>query len=352
MLSPDGPYVFYNPNGSLRIIQIDSDGQIKDNVYYSMPDSLNLDIKDSNGKYDFSFTITSDTNDIIIPDFKYKQADSVFVVSDIHGRFDLFIELLLSHNVIDKNLHWNFGNNQLLVLGDIFDRGDDVTQILWFVAKLEKEAKKESGKVSFLLGNHETMIMASDVRYVTEKYKHVSDTLNVPINELYGKNTWLGKWIASKNTIEISGDYMFVHAGISKDLCDKYEDPAIINDVIRKNIFYSKEQKRERSDTVQFMFGNKGPVWYRGMVRDDQKYNPITDSTIRVIKKLYKVKYIVVGHTVMDEVCNFHNGSVIAINVDNKKNFTNNKSRGLLLTSKNKYTIYNNHYSKLQKTSK
>lgn len=345
-LSPDGPYLFYNADSSVRMIQIYNDGHIKDTICYNIPDSLNIEIHDTQGKYNFNFTISSNINDILIPAYKYKQADSIFVISDIHGRLDLFVELLVSHNIIDKNLQWNFGSNQLLILGDIFDRGDDVTQIFWLVVKLEQEAKKTGGSVSFILGNHETMILAGDIRYATEKYRLVSDTLNLALNELYAKNTWLGKWIASKNTIEISGDYMFVHAGISEDLCDKYKDPAIVNGVIRNNLFYSKQQKKEMSDTVKFMFGNKGPVWYRGMVRNEQKYNPITDSALKKIKKQYNVKHIIVGHTIMDDVCEFFNGSVIAVNVDNKKNFIENKSRGLLLTDKSRHIIYNNQFSK------
>ena len=43
-----------------------------------------------------------------------------------------------------------------MIIGDIFDRGKDVPQIFWLFYKLEEEAAKAGGHVSFMLGNHET----------------------------------------------------------------------------------------------------------------------------------------------------------------------------------------------------
>ena len=347
MLSPDGPYVFYGPDGSLKVVQIDNHGEIWDTTYARQPDSLCLEIRDTHGKYDFVLTIDPDSNNIIVPDCIYNQADSIFIVSDLHGRFDLFVKLLMSHKIIDENLKWSFADNQLLVLGDTFDRGDDVTQILWFTYKLEKEARKVGGKVSFLLGNHETMVLSGDVRYVTGKYREFSDTLNIDTKELYGKDTWLGKWISSKNTVEITGKYMFVHAGISEEFCDRFGNLEVVNDIIRDNLFYSKQQKKGKSATLNFLFGNEGPVWYRGMVKRDEKYSPITEAAVRKIKKRYDVEHIIVGHTVMDEVSEFFKGSVIAVNVDNEKNAFENKSRGLMLIKNSRYAVYNDTFSEL-----
>ncbi len=41
--------------------------------------------------------------------------------------------------------------------GDMFDRGDQVTECLWLVYALEETAKAAGGYVHFILGNHELM---------------------------------------------------------------------------------------------------------------------------------------------------------------------------------------------------
>lgn len=62
--------------------------------------------------------------------------------------------------------------NHLMIIGDIFDRGKDVPQIFWLFYKLEEEAAKAGGHVSFILGNHEPMVLANDLRYTKENIKY------------------------------------------------------------------------------------------------------------------------------------------------------------------------------------
>ena len=56
----------------------------------------------------------------------------VAALSDFHGKYDLMIELLTNNNIIDENKNWAFGDGHFVITGDIFDRGDKVTEILWF----------------------------------------------------------------------------------------------------------------------------------------------------------------------------------------------------------------------------
>jgi len=85
----------------------------------------------------------------------FTNIDSIFVLGDIHGRFDILIELLQNARVIDSNLNWIANQKHLVALGDIFDRGHDVTRTVWFLYKLERQAKKHGGRVHIVLGNHE-----------------------------------------------------------------------------------------------------------------------------------------------------------------------------------------------------
>ena len=65
--------------------------------------------------------------------------------------------------MIDADYNWIFGTNQLVIIGDVFDRGVDVLPIYWLIYKLEKEAEDAGGKVTFLIGNHETMVLGNDL---------------------------------------------------------------------------------------------------------------------------------------------------------------------------------------------
>ena len=54
-------------------------------------------------------------------------------MSDPHANLECVISLLQVNKVIDKNLNWIYKKNQLMIIGDIFDRGYDATQIFWLV---------------------------------------------------------------------------------------------------------------------------------------------------------------------------------------------------------------------------
>lgn len=95
--------------------------------------------------------------------------DSIFVVGDVHGRYDQLINLLQKSNIINGELQWIAGKSNLVFLGDLFDRGNDVTKVLWFIYSLEEKAKRNGGNVHLVLGNHEIMTMTKDLRYISKK---------------------------------------------------------------------------------------------------------------------------------------------------------------------------------------
>ena len=52
-----------------------------------------------------------------------------YVISDIHGEYGLFIELL-------KKIRFS-KNDQMIIVGDIFDKGPNSIQLLKFVRKYD-----------------------------------------------------------------------------------------------------------------------------------------------------------------------------------------------------------------------
>lgn len=331
LVSADGPYVCYQEDGSTRIISVNPQGVLKDTIYQTLPEDFVLSVTSSKGDYTFQVPLHS----IQRPSYKYKQPEKVFVMSDPHGRLDCVVSLLQGNDIIDDHLNWNYGANHLVIIGDVFDRGDDVLQIFWLLYKLEQEAAFAGGCVSFLLGNHEPMVLANDLRYCTEKYQVLADKLGVSYAQLFGANTELGKWLSTRNTMQTIGKDLYVHAGLSQEFYEWNLSIPTVNEEMSKVLFMGKKERKQSSELTAFLYGNSGPIWYRGLVRDKEKYNPISSDTLKRLLKRYKVKRLIVGHTIFEDVSTFHDQRVIDVNVNNAKNRVKGLGRGLLIENKN-----------------
>ncbi len=91
----------------------------------------------------------------------------VVAIGDVHGAYTEFSAILQRTGLIDANQKWSGGSATLIQLGDVIDRGAQARDCLDLVMTLKQQAGKSRGKVIPLLGNHETMNMMHDLRYVT-----------------------------------------------------------------------------------------------------------------------------------------------------------------------------------------
>ena len=262
----------------------------------------------------------------------FNRIRKIAALSDIHGQYDLLIELLQNNKIIDKNLNWSFGKGHFVIVGDIFDRGDKVNEILWFIYELEMQAKNSGGRVHYLLGNHEYMVLYNDLRYIHGKYNIASKLLNLEYDQLYGDNTIIGRWLRSKPTIVKINDIIFTHGGISEDFI-LYEGFNIekINNTMRKSIPRLKELRNLRKDgqskdMYNMYFGNNSLIWYRGYFEEG-----LIDTDISNILKLVDANHIVVGHTSNKEVVQLYDNKIIGVDSSIKKG-----KYGELLIIKNK----------------
>ena len=331
----DGPYIMMQPDGTVRMISVTGDNQLCDTVFARSAEVKDFSVVSHTGQYRFDVSLQS----VQRPKWKYKQPQKVFILSDPHGRMDCMVSLLQANGVIDENLKWNYGKNHLVIIGDVFDRGDDVTQILWLIYKLEQEALSKGGVVSFQLGNHEPMVLNNDMRYANEKYNALADTLKMDYSDLFAKNTVLGQWLATRNTIQVIGNDLYVHAGLSKAFYDLDIDIPTVNSEISRGIYLNKEQRKADSSLLEFLYGSVGPLWYRGMVRDEEKYTPLELQDLKSLLKRYNISRIIVGHSIFPDVTAFYEGRVIDVNVNNKKNRDEGRGRGLLIKKGKSYIV-------------
>lgn len=240
----------------------------------------------------------------------FSGVDKVAVVSDIHGQFDVIRKLLITHGIISKDLHWTYGEGHFVVVGDVFDRGGQVNEILWLIHNLQIEAEAAGGRVHYLLGNHETMVMDRDVRYVNKRYMITSALIQMPYYDLYGPDSYLGRWLRSLPlTIKIN-EMVFVHGGFSKDLLRKVSGLDKINNLYHKYLIDAELSLVEQGvEQLNLLKGREGPLWYRGYFLDRE----LEEKDIDRILKRVRSSRMIVGHTSFEAIRPFFNGKVLAV---------------------------------------
>jgi len=324
--SGDGPYLFYKD--SLIVVQV-ADSTHKhsssDTLLLKNKKELKLMCTFSDPKFNFSFPLkTMIKNEVS----EYSKVGKIFVVSDIEGEFYAFRDLLLAGGVIDSLYNWRFGNGHLVVCGDMFDRGEQVSEALWLLYALEDKAESMGGKVHFILGNHDVMNISADLRYVHPKYFKSAALLNKSYNQLYDDNSELGRWIRSKNIIETIDSLLFVHAGISAELTTQPLSLSQINDSTR-SLLSAKGKVDKKKGLAASLLGTNSPIWYRGYYKD-----PECSELLKNTAKKFDTAMVLTGHTVVDKIELLHSGKVIGVDTQHAEG----NSQGLLIEN-NVFTV-------------
>ena len=289
----DGPYIFF-VNNRIAVKWIENNLFRTD---YITPKNFNS----TKEKFNLLFSYNDLKNvRFLKTDFVqfYSGVDSIAAISDIHGEFDSYINLMKSLGIIDDNLNWKFGKGHLVVLGDTFDRGDMVTEVLWHLFGLEKQAVIAGGMVHLLIGNHETLMLRKDPRYLNEKYLKVMAISGIQYSDLYSEESVLGKWIRYQPAVISINDILFVHGGVSIEMVRRKmkleQINRIFSDIILRGEAYSDNELAD----FKFLNDDVGPIWYRGFFTDKSFCMSRLDS----ILNFYDKNHIVVGHTTSDKI--------------------------------------------------
>jgi hypothetical protein len=244
---------------------------------------------------------------------EYADVNKVLAIGDVHGEYDVLVQLLKNTGVINENLDWNWGDGHLVFIGDIFDRGDKVTECLYLIKKLQRQAYENKGKLHLLLGNHEVMILMNDSRYIAPKYKNMCQRLMMNYPRFFAENTELGKWLRSLNSVVKINDLLFVHGGLSPDLVDRGLSLEQINDDIRKSL--NKDNEMTHEELMKAIYFPENPLWYRGYLMKSRSYSIINTEELNKVLSYYSTSRIFFGHTEVESIRFLHEGKVGAINV-------------------------------------
>lgn len=99
--------------------------------------------------------------------WRWSGVERVVVIPDIHGAYPAFTQLLQSSGIVDNSLNWIGGTAHLVSMGDMLDRGAESRRVMDLLMRLQEQALAQGGRVHVLAGNHETMNLVGDLRYVS-----------------------------------------------------------------------------------------------------------------------------------------------------------------------------------------
>lgn len=326
----DGPYVQYADGQVLVNYIVEKKGRRlvrSENIGAEMKESLRLKVMTDIPEKYFQIRLKRQLEN---EKSEYTGIKKLLALSDIEGNFGAFRKLLLANKVIDENFNWTFGEGHLVLIGDFFDRGQQVTEVLWLIYYLEEKAKAKGGYVHFILGNHEIMNLTGDLRYTPQKYLDNARLLSEDYMAMYDQNSELGRWLRTKNITEKIDNIIFVHGGISGSVNRLNISLDAINSTARAHFDKDFDANDDKAATI---FGDLGPFWYRGYYdRTDRNIQSQIDSTL----SQYKVEHIITGHTIVaDSISRWYNGRLL----DTDVHHAGGKSEALFIENGKYYRV-------------
>ncbi len=297
VLDHEGPYIFFKNDSTMEVNYIrgsKAEGFYVDKKEYPPAEAPIVKTHFQLDSSHFEFELNPKFE---IPKTSYSDDSPVLAISDIEGGYRTFRDFLITNKVIDKELSWTFGKGHLVLVGDFVDRGWSVTQVLWLIYKLERDAERQGGFVHFIIGNHELKNFQGNYGSSAPKYMGVANILGRLQSDLYSSSSFIGRWMASKNSIELINGNLFAHGGIHPAVAQSDISLDKMNEIIRSNYYRPYFPKKEKGIEELLTSTKKGICWYRGYFKDD-----LTQEQVDSGLDKFNAKSIVVGHTLQSKV--------------------------------------------------
>ncbi len=222
--------------------------------------------------------------------------------ADVHGDLAATRNVLKLAGLINESDAWIGGTTMVVQTGDQLDRGDDEQAILDLFESLSEQAWNAGGGFYPLLGNHETMNVALDLRYITDG--GFLDFADIPYDP---SDPFLASYpeeqrgrvaafrpdgpyamiLAGHNLTMMVGDTVFVHGGILPD--HARAGLATINADVQAWI------RGEADKPSQWVHSETAPVWSRHYSDDPDASDC---ATLTETLEILGAARMVVGHTV------------------------------------------------------
>lgn len=297
-----------------------------------------------------SFTVTLQKPRIVRDNFR--NYDKIVVISDIEGQFTPFFNLLFRNQIVDEKGNWIFNDGHLVLNGDFMDRGNEVTQVLWLIYKLEYQAERQNGHVSFIMGNHEQLNLLGVPQDVQLKYIHLAkqlyktDDWSESIQKLYSKSTHLGSWLRNHPALVKIGPYLFCHGGLNMTHVRNNIEIQEYNDILLQG--HQTESIAEYNALVNStpkyraaLSSKQSVLWERGLTTGWKKYfltlyggTLTNEAQLDSILNFYDAEKLIIGHTPVEDVSFSYHNKVINVDVDHSSN-----PKGIIIYNRNEIRI-------------
>ncbi|MHB8284018.1 MAG: metallophosphoesterase family protein [Caulobacteraceae bacterium] len=173
------------------------------------------------------------------PDWRIKKGERVYAIGDIHGRNDLFADLIKL--IREDNAGRAKARTRIILLGDVVDRGPDSRGLIMRLMKYTHD----STRFIVLRGNHEQIMLAAlagDAGAAKSWLKHggattllswglpekliVEEPLHVVMMEARKRiPRKVIVWMSHLSLYFRSGNVLFVHAGVRPGIPLVRQDP-------------------------------------------------------------------------------------------------------------------------------
>ncbi len=251
--------------------------------------------------------------------FRFPASERVVAIGDLHGDFSATERAFRLAGAIDDKGHWSGGTMTVVQTGDQLDRGDDERKIIDFLVRLGSEAEAAGGAVLVLNGNHETMNVAGDFRYVTDGARKSFDDLRnrkIPAAafppafrgraQAFLPGGGAAKLLSERRVIVMVGETLFAHGGVL---------PAhVAYGIERINEETGAWMRGEREAAPELIVDQEGPVWTRQFAPEVP--TPAACTALASALSALGARRLVVGHSIQAGGISFGcKGQVVRIDV-------------------------------------
>jgi|GEM_PF-6793099 len=236
-------------------------------------------------------------------------SSNIAITSDLEGNLPYFKAWGLDVGALDTDGKWTFGTGHVVIIGDMFDRGRYIHELLWFLYDLEQQAEAAGGGLHITIGNHEQY--AFEYLFDRNDIEHlwaIEQIMNY--QEAFSQKTILGAWIRSKPIAIKINDVLFTHGGFSEKTLAAGLTLDQLNTLHLKSVTagVNKEEK-------DLLYGPSSPTQYRGYVRDGHEYTKATDALIDQTLTHYDASFVVTGHNSVNKIEGRYNNRVYVTDV-------------------------------------
>ncbi|MBC7767624.1 MAG: metallophosphoesterase [Phycisphaerales bacterium] len=255
----------------------------------------------------------------------------VVAIGDLEGDYEKFTDMLRTASLIDAAGDWSGGEAHLVQLGDIPDRGPNSRMIMDHLMRLEPQARRAGGYVHALIGNHEAMNVAGDLRYVhpgeyaafadnrspRRRNQFYNQTLSQlrrdtpaaqrpafddafrahwegehPLGFFEHRLAWAaggryGGWVAGHDTVIRINDTLYLPGGLGPAFVNA--ERGAMNEAVRAAL--RGQPSAQYADILEHQ---EGPLWYRGLSTNDES---VERAHLEALLAFHGVSRIVVGHS-------------------------------------------------------